>query len=949
MAVTAGFQLARNGIAAKIAIDPRGTDYPGLSLVAKVFAEDIEMVSGIRPVIETDPGRISGTAVIAGSIGQNSLIDQLVADGRINPAGILGKRETYLIQAVDHPAEGIDRALVIAGSDKRGTIYGIFHISELIGVSPWVYWGDVKPEKRLELTLPEETLSFTSKEPSVRYRGIFLNDEWPSLGSWLNAAFGGFNEDFYDKVFTLILRLKGNFMWPAMWSAIFSEEGKEDKLSNVRLADAYGIVMGTSHHEPMFRAGEEWQKIYKRYGESNEWDFTHNEEAITRFWEDGVIRNKGYESLITVGMRGEKDSTLGGGIAENIDLLKRIITTQKQILQKHGLADAPQVLTLYKEVEKFWYGTEKVAGLKEWDALDDVTVMLAEDNFGNVRTLPDPGERDRKAGWGMYYHVDYHGGPTSYEWVQTTPLEKIWEQMSMAYDYGVRDIWILNVGDLKPMELAISYFLDLAYDFEAWGTEGINKTMAYKREWAAQQFGRSVDQASVNEIASILSDYTRMNGIRKPEALLPTTYSTIYDGEARRMLARADALQKKAEMYYQTMPEDARDAYYQLVYYPAAASANVVKMQIYAGFNKRYHALGSVLANRYADLIEETITIDKQMQEYYNNTLSDGKWQGMMSSPHVGYVRWNSEGWQYPWAQRVAPKTGAAMMVIVDDDEEGYTSGTASLPPFDNLTKRCRTITLANCGDQAFDYALDLSHDWICAEAPTGTILDGKTLRVWVDWDKVTSSQKGEVTVRGAGQTVSIAIDARVIDTAGLPEMTFIGVNGMVAIEAEHTASRTCVSGVSWKTITNYGRTLSAVKMFPTDRSFKAGEETPCLEYAVYLDESGDYTLTAQTAPTNNLSVHSRVKYGVSFDDGEMVAADSLPPQFIAGDPHNPAWCKGVLDNCHLSATQHRLEKGYHVLRFHGLDAGLVLQRLVMTKNNSSTSYLGPEESFFLR
>ncbi len=948
MADSAGFQLVKNGIAAKIHIDPRGTDYPGLSLVTKAFAEDIEMVSGIRPAIETDIGRVCKTAVVAGSIGQNSLIDRLIADGRIDPAGIRGKRETYCIQVVDHPAEGIDKALVIVGSDKRGTIYGIFHISELIGVSPWVYWGDVKPVKQSELILPEETLGFTSKEPSVRYRGIFLNDEWPSLGSWLTHTFGGFNEDFYDKVFNLILRLKGNFMWPAMWSAIFSEEGKEDSLANVKLADAYGIVMGTSHHEPMFRAGEEWQKIYKHYGKSNEWDFTHNGEAITRFWEDGVIRNKGYESLITLGMRGERDSVLGGGIEENIDLLKRIITTQKQILQKHGLADAPQVLTLYKEVEKFWYGTDEVAGLKDWEVLDDVTVMLAEDNFGNVRTLPDPGERDRKAGWGMYYHVDYHGGPTSYEWVDTTPLEKIWEQMSMAYDYGVRDIWILNVGDLKPMELPISYFLDLAYDFESWGTEGINKTMAYTRKWAAQQFGRCLDQAAVDEIAAILSGYTRMNGIRKPEVLTPTTYSTIYHGEARRMLARANALQEKAEKYCQAMPEDARDAYYQLVYYPSVGSANVVKMQIYAGFNKRYHALGSVLANRYADLAEEAIEKDKQMQDYYNNALSGGKWQGMMSSPHVGYVHWNAEGWQYPQAQRITPGTGAAMMVIVDDHEEGYTMGAASLPLFDNLSKQCRTITLANCGNQAFDYTLDLSHEWICVEENQGSVIDGKTLRVWVDWEKVTSSRKGEIRVHGAGQTVRISIDARVIDTAGLPEMTFIGVNGMVAIEAEHSAHRTSVSGVTWKTIENYGRTLSAVKMFPTTRSFEAGQDTPYLEYSIYLDEGGKYTLTAYTAPTNNLSVRSRMKYGISFDDGDMVVADSLPLNFVAGDPHNPAWSRGVLDNIHLSATLHRLEKGFHILRFHGLDAGLVLQRLVLTKDKSPASYLGPEESFFL-
>lgn len=298
------FTLVKEGIAGKIYIDPKGEDYDGLRRVAKSFAADIHLVTGTEPSILTQKEHLAGMAVIAGSIGSNDVIDTLIAEGILDVSSIQGKRECYRIQRVEHPVPGVDQALVIAGSDKRGTIYGIYAISERIGVSPWVYWGDVVPDKKPLLDFSAEQLNITSKEPSVKYRGIFLNDDWPSLGSWVTQAFGDFNEEFYDKVFELILRLKGNYLWPAMWSAEFSLNGKSSPIANARHAEAYGIIMGTSHHEPLFRAGSEWQKVYKQYGTSNLWDFARNKQAITDFWEDGIKRNKSFHNLITLGMRG---------------------------------------------------------------------------------------------------------------------------------------------------------------------------------------------------------------------------------------------------------------------------------------------------------------------------------------------------------------------------------------------------------------------------------------------------------------------------------------------------------------------------------------------------------------------------------------------------------------------------------------------------------------------
>ena len=414
------FTIAAKDSAASLYLDAKGEDYDGLSLIAASVAKDISLVTKekAKANVVTKTESLKEYAIIAGSIGNNAVIDSLIEQGKVDASQIKGKREVYRIQVVENPVANVKKAIVVIGSDKRGTIYGLYHISEKMGVSPWVYWGDATPVAKDVVQIPEKELTVTSKEPSVKYRGIFLNDEAPSLTSYAKKKFGGYNQYFYENVYELILRCKGNYLWPAMWSNTFSEDGKgTNKLANAELADKYGIVMGTSHHEPLCRAGVEWQNKYRQYGTSNAWDFNANETAITKFWEDGVARNKNFENVYTLGMRGESDSSLSGTKEENIALLKKVITAQKDILKKNNLSDAPQVLTVYKEVEDYWHGTDKAEGLKKWDVLNDVTIMLCDDNFGNMRTLPTKEDKNRKGGYGMYYHFDYHGSPVSYEWV----------------------------------------------------------------------------------------------------------------------------------------------------------------------------------------------------------------------------------------------------------------------------------------------------------------------------------------------------------------------------------------------------------------------------------------------------------------------------------------------------------------------------------------------------
>lgn len=384
------FTIAAKDSAASLYLDAKGEDYDGLSLIAASVAKDISLVTKekAKANVITKTESLKEYAIIAGSIGNNAVIDSLIEQGKVDASQIKGKREVYRIQVVENPVANVKKAIVVIGSDKRGTIYGLYHISEKMGVSPWVYWGDATPVAKDVVQIPEKELTVTSKEPSVKYRGIFLNDEAPSLTSYAKKKFGGYNQYFYENVYELILRCKGNYLWPAMWSNTFSEDGKgTNKLANAELADKYGIVMGTSHHEPLCRAGVEWQNKYRQYGTSNAWDFNTNETAITKFWEDSVARNKNFENVYTLGMRGESDSSLSGTKEENIALLKKVITAQKDILKKNNLSDAPQVLTVYKEVEDYWHGTDKAEGLKKWDVLNDVTIMLCDDNFGNMRTF----------------------------------------------------------------------------------------------------------------------------------------------------------------------------------------------------------------------------------------------------------------------------------------------------------------------------------------------------------------------------------------------------------------------------------------------------------------------------------------------------------------------------------------------------------------------------------
>lgn len=946
----------------------------GVRKIAEKVTQDIELVCQKRPQVKEEIGA-GETIVLVGTWGKSPLLQQLAEKQLIKASDLEEKREVFMLQLLENPLPSVKNMLVIAGSDKRGTIYGLFELSELIGVTPYIYWGDVIPKtyqkiilnpslknqdvKRLE---DETTLVITeginkvSKEPSVKYRGFFINDEWPCFGNWTFSHFGGFNAKMYDKVFEFLLRLKGNYLWPAMWTSSFALDGPG--LENAELADLYGIVIGNSHHEPCLRSSEEWD-FYKQDGTpyGTEWNYVTNKEGLLRYWEDGLKRSGGYESLITIGMRGERDSSMLGeeaSLKENIDLLKEIITAQRQLIKKYvhpELSKVPQLLALYKEVEAYFYGDDKIPGLKEWEELEGVTFMLCEDNFGNMRTLPPKALRERVGGWGMYYHLDYHGAPISYEWINSTPLNKIWEQMSMAYDYGVHEVWIVNVGDLKFNEIPLGYFMSLAYDFEKWGTNHPNQTESYMKEWMSKQFKTLTNEQLMDELCWVQKEYVRLNSLRRPEALNSKIYHPAHFNEAERMIRQVNRLEERAEKLLDNLPKTCQSSYYSMIYFPAIASANLLKMHLCAGMNGLYAEQGRPLANKWAKEVKVCIQKDKALKRTFSKALG-GKWQGMEQAHHIGFTNWNDQDYRYPVTCYVEPADEPRLVVVKKGETKTYTSSyfTSILEVNDFLSAGCEEVILEliNGGVGGYDWHIENNCKWLSFSKYQGTVQEEDTLSVRVLWEEMIESRSQALFYIIAGhEKVIVQINAQKISLESIPLGTFLPRDQIIVMEAEHYIKNVRGKEGQYQRLEGYGRTLSGMKAFPTTTIFSM-ETAPYLVYQVWGESTGEYILEAHTAPSNPIHSDGALRFGVSINEEEMKMIPTTSSNYRGGDPSDKEWSQGVLDNIHKTKVPIQLQEGINFIKIYAIDAPVVLERFLIYPKSYQVkaSYLGPKESY---
>ena len=944
------FKLVHGSSAVPFVVEKEA--FEGVRLIAGKVCKDVQLVSGRLPKVE-QPKKVKKPSgcVLAATVGKSPILDLYESEGLLDLSEIKGKREVYKIAVI---GEGNKAVLVVAGSDKRGTIYGLFHISESIGVSPLVYWADVPPVRCKEPVVADAQM-ITSKEPSVKYRGFFINDEWPSFGGWTCEKFGDFNAKMYDHVFELLLRMKGNYLWPAMWSASFPLDGPG--LANAELADTYGVVMGTSHHEPCLRASEEWDKVRGPETEfGNDWNYYTNRDGLLKYWEGGLARSGKFENIITIGMRGERDTSMLGPDAtleQNISLLKDIITEQRKLIAKYvneDTAKVPQMLALYKEVEAYYYGDETTSGLKDWEGLDGVTLMLCEDNFGNMRTLPKEELRGHKGGYGMYYHFDYHGGPVSYEWVNSTPLAKVWEQMSMAYDYGIRDIWIVNVGDLKPQEFPLSYFMSLAYDFEKNGTTAPNTTEQFTDVFVKQQFGGAFGESELNEISYILKEYTRLNGMRRPEVMAANVYHPVHYGETEKLRARAQRLAETATKLYLSCRKEYKAAFCELVYFPAVASANVIQMQTAAGLNQYYAMNGMTIANRYAKEVESAIVRDTELTEEYHKA-ADGKWNHMMSSAHIGFCAWNDEGWKYPVAQTVYGVKGARPALRLFGEERIYLGGSVTLKaPRAGGDVR---IELLNGGVERVDFTAAAEGE-CSVDAAQGSYEMNAWLTVTVTGGEAGAA--GTVVISANGRRFELKVERVAPVLVKLKKESFMteyakqvqGVGDYVAFEAGDFVESHKGGNAEYRLLTNYGRTKDSVKAYPTTVSFTeeqaARHETAELTYLLEAAKDGEYGVIVYVAPTNPLYPGDAQRLALTVNGDETTVFTTLPEHFLAGNCYNAQWNNNVLDNirqCKLTVT---LKKGENRLTIGAVDAGVIVQKIVVYPPAMplKDSYLGP-------
>ncbi len=822
------FAIVGTTAATPILVD--ANDHWLVQKAASFLQSDIESVTGKKPVLINKTGS-EKNIILIGSIDQSPLIASLIKNKKIKVDSITGKWEAGLTQIVNNPFPGVDKALVITGSDRRGTAFGVFELSKQIGVSPWYWWADVPVKKKKELYV-SNTIHLQDR-PMVKYRGIFINDEAPAFSGWTKEKFGGVNHLVYEKVFELLLRLKSNYLWPAMWGNAFADD---DTLNPV-MADKYGIVISNSHHEPMLRAQQEW----KRYGKGA-WNYQTNDTVLRSFWKKGIENMGSHESVVSIGMRGDGDMPMTQG--SNIALLEKIVADQRKIIADvtgKPASATPQSWALYKEVQDYYDKGMRVP--------DDVTLLLCDDNWGNLRKLPKLTDPPRKGGYGIYYHFDYVGGPRNYKWLNTNPIPRVWEQMHLAYEYNVRDIWVVNVGDIKPMEFPISFFLDYAWNPTRIGPADLQH---YTEKWAADQFGSKY----AVEIADIISKYSKYNGRRKPELLDANTYSTENYSESAMVMLDFQNLLKRAEQINQSLPIEYRDAFFELVFHPIKACSNLQDLYTAVAYNKMYALKNSPVANSYAENAKLFYIKDSLISIEYNH-IANGKWNHMMDQTHIGYTYW-----QQPPVNHMP----AVQYVTVDPSKE----------------KRFFTETVSD----------------------TETVAD-----------------EGPNPVKGNA---------------------FVEQNKYISIDADHYTKVINANNIKWQVLPDHGRTGSAITMMPVAAAAQTpGNQSPHLEYDIYVYDTGTVKLQTYFSPTLNFNNDEGLKYAISIDNEA--------PQIVVinkEDNNTRVWEGWVANNIIIKTTTHKLTTGgKHTIKYWMVSPAVVLQKIVGDMGGVKPSYLGPPET----
>ncbi|CAK7212407.1 hypothetical protein SEUCBS140593_001493 [Sporothrix eucalyptigena] len=957
------------GIAPQIYVD--SNDLPGVLRVAGDLATDFGRVLGgtlNATVVKTDWGSLSGgkstksaatagraaesrPVIVLGTVGVSKILDGIAASGLLSStlSSIKGKWETYVYQVVENPWPGQDKALVIAGSDLRGTVFGAYGVSEQIGVSPWYWWADVPSAQRTNIAVHRGgNSSSVFGPPSVKFRGIFFNDEAPALTGWGHANFKNsqygspFITDFYKHAFELILRLRGNYLWPAMWSSMFYL----DDAQNGPTADLYGIFMGTSHHEPMARADKEQDRFLK-----GSWDWRSNKAGVQAFMREGATRSRNWSTMYTLGMRGSGDAA--SATLTSASLEEVIHWQQATLVTELGrpLSEIPQQWVMYKEVPGYWQNGMNVS--------DDVTLLWSDDNRGNIRRVPIANETARRGGSGMYYHFDYVGDPRNYKWINTIQLQKTWEQMTLAYHRGVQNIWLVNVGDLKGLELPTAHIMALAWDVPSF--DDATNTGQWLTEWCGRQFGPT----AAENASAIMTTYGMLVARRKYEDLSMTPFAfdtTNYD-EARRNYAEWEQLAVQAQTLYDDdsrVPAAAKNAFFELVLHPVLAGKTVFEIYTKAALATKYASEHRASTNNLARDVQTAFSTDQALKKRYH-TLLGGKWNHFMDQTHLGY-----NNWQEPGSDSI-PKvttlgsgaaTGGILGVAVQGSTGVYptaaslTLGTVTpYTPVDG--QRWIDLFLRNNGTVAYRIVSNASYVTVsnAQQTLTSTSPDLRAL-ISVDWTAAPSGRSAaSLTISSDDAGSSAATVLVPLDKTPVPAdfHGHVEADGVVSIEAAHHDAVSAANS-SYISIPNYGRTHSGVRLPPLTPSQEPGKG-PVLVYPFYTFSTASApSLTVYLSPSENSNPTHPNRYAFSIDgaDGNAAGVTVVQPVPLANAGNEPSgWSSAVVAGAYVKTSKlsGSLAPGKHVLRVWLLEPTMVVTKLVLDVGGLKASTLGPLES----
>ena len=945
------FTLASPRQTAAILYD--ASDAAVVKRAAELFAADVEAVTGRRPQVTSATGE-TGPAVIVGTVGGSALIRRLSEAGKIDTAPLEGAWERYLIQTVANPLPGIRKALVIAGSDRRGAAYGLFTLSELIGVSPWYWWADVPVKKHAALHV--DAPPTYSQTPSVRYRGIFLNDEDWGLTPWASQTFaperGNIGPRTYAKVCELLLRLKANYLAPAMHPVSTSfNQIPENKL----VADTFAIVMGSTHCEPLLlNTASEWDT--KTMGP---WNYDKNKEGINRVLTQRVRENSPYENVYTLALRGLHDGAMSTTLPmhEKVRMLQQALLDQRRILAENidrPVETVPQAFTPYKEVLEIYSN-----GL---ELPDDITIVWPDDNYGYMKRLSGVREQRRTGRSGVYYHVSYLGVPHSYLWFSTTPPSLMYEELRKAYDTTADRLWLVNCGDLKGSEMQVSLFLDMAWDIGRFTADNV---VSYPARWLAGIFG----EAYYDRLEAMTREHLRLAFPRKPEymgwgyhwnrfdhnceQLTDTDFSfTNYD-EAQRRLEAYRQLGARAEALLHEIGDEARPAFYQLVYYPLRGAELMNRMTLGGQRNRWYARQGRAATNAVRDEVQRCYDSLQVITRGYNSLLG-GKWNHMMS------MRQNYDGvsayFNLPHlATHDAAGAPRLALQVAGEDVTGARAFHA-LPAFDNYLRRTYPVEIYNRGGGTLAWTAHASEPWVVLSKSAGKTADEERITVGIDWEKAPSGNAvpAQIVFRAGEQSEKVLVSLFNPTAPSRAELRGIYVenNGCVSIPAAGCHRVRENDRIKITVVEDLGIEGPALQLGDPTAPLQIfrSRDVPCAEYDFYAFDAGSVDVYTYVLPTFPLhadrdfrigeNTNTDTKYSVQIDDGALATPSSSHVEY------SQVWFESVLRNCAVNKSTLHIDKpGRHTLRIRVGDPGIVLQKIVLDFGGMKRSYLGPQST----